>query len=220
MKEFEERQRELFRAHLRVNVAEFTRTHDATMNILGARKLTRRSDAQHIAQSLMIARQPAWAAISVNLHNQLKQLVKETAAHLGTKFAIVLPTDLDGEIDKPVMQMTLPQWLSSAEIMEHQRVTRALKTGFLMNGSAMDAFISAAPYSPSNSAVSAITVTSATATINRVAMRMFPLAGHQQYRLETSGDIRSPDIYKKTFPVTEEPRSPSFIGDRSYPVPA
>lgn len=220
MKDFEEHQRQLFRGHLRVNVAEFTRTHDSTISILGARTLRRRSDAQEIAQSLMSARSPAWAAISVNLHNQLKTLVRETASHLGTVHSVIVPESLESVIDDPILLMTLPQWLGSAEIMEHQRVTRALRNGFMMNGSALDTFLGASPYSPSNSSVSAITVTSATSVINRVAMRIFSLAGITQYKLETNGDIRTPDAYKQIYQVNDNPRAPMFIGDRSYPVPA
>ena len=124
MKDFEEKQRELFRSHLQTNIAEFSKTSESTMTILSTRKLTGRRDAQFITQSLSIARQPAWAAISVNLHNQLRQLVKETTAFLGTQHAVSVPVELASVVDEPVLGMTIPRWLASAELLEHQHMTR------------------------------------------------------------------------------------------------
>lgn len=220
MREFEERQREIFRAHLKTNVAEFSKTSSDTLTILSTRKLTGRSSAQHIAQSLMIARQPAWAAISVALHAQLKQLVRETAAHLGTKYAVIVPIDLRSTVDEPVMGTTLPRWFHGAELAEHQRVIKALRLGYGVNSNPLEAFTQAAPYSTSNSAVSAITVTSATAVMNRVALEIYRLANFKRYKLETNGPVKYHEAYEREYGVDESPQAPMFIGDRSYPVPS
>lgn len=219
MKDFEARQREIFKAHLKTNVAEFAKTSNDAMTILSTRKLTGRRDAQFIAQSLMSARQPAWAAISVNLHNQLKQLVRETAAHLGTKHSVHVPIDLRYLVDEPILGTPLPRWFNGAEVAEHQRVVKALKAGYGVNLSLLETFTQAAPYSTSNSAVSAITVTSATAVMNQVALEIFRLAGVKKYKLETSGEVKYHEPFELTYGTGEAPQAPLWIGDRSYPVP-
>lgn len=220
MKDFEERQRELFRSHTKTNMAEFSKTSNDTMTILSTRKLLGRRDAQYIAQSLMIARQPAWAAISVNLHNQLKQLAKETTSYLGTKYAVAMGIDTTTFVDDPVLGLTIPRWLGAAEMLEHQRVLRAMKDSFGLNGNPIEAFSRHAPYSLSNSSVAAVTVTSAASVMNRIALEVFKLADIKRYKLETNGDIRNPKAYELQYGTGESPRAPAFIGDRSYPVPA
>lgn len=219
MKDFEEAQRELFRSHLKTNIAAFSLTSDSTMTILSTRTLIGRLDASSIASSLALARAPAWASISTNLNNQLRTLSKQTAALLSTRHAVVTG-DLSHNIDRPILGRQLWAWLASAEVLEGQRVLKALRSGYGLNKKPLDAFKDAAPYSLSNSTVGAITVTSATAVMNQVALEIFRLAGIKQYKLETSGDIRDPAWYKRTYGVGEEPQAPLFIGDRSYPVPA
>lgn len=220
MKDFEERQRELFRAHLRTNIAAFSQTSAGTMTILSTRTLVGRLDASNVSRSLALARQPAWAAISANLHTQLQTLVRETGAHLGTQHAVLLPHGLRSAIDQPILGMTLPQWFAAAEVQEGLRVLKAMRSGYALSKKPLDAFTDAAPYSLSNSSIGAITVTAATSVMNRVALAIFSLAGIKSYRLETSGDIRDPRRYDKLYSVNEEPEAPMFIGDRSYPVPA
>lgn len=220
MKTFEERQRELFKSHLKTNIAAFSTTSDAVMTILSTKKLVGRLDAQQITQSIAIARQPAWATISINLHNQLAQLVKETAAHVGTQLAVIIPIELKSNIDQPILGMTLPQWLNSAETLERARVLKAMRSGFGLNATPLSAFMDHSPFSLSNSSISAVTVTSATAVMNRVALDIFRLAGIKRYKLETSGDVRDPKAYGREYGVDEQPFAPMFIGDRSYPVAA
>jgi hypothetical protein len=218
MKDFEEHQRELFRSHLKNNIAAFSLTSDASMTILSTRTLAGRLDAQQITQSLALVRQQAWSSISVNLHNQLSTLVRETAAHVGTQLAVMIPLDLRTEIDQPILGMTLPQWLASAETLERARVLKAMRSGFGVHATPLAAFTAAAPYALSNSSVSAITVTSASAVMNRVALEIYKLAGIKRYGLATSGDRRDPSAYQRDYSVDDPPQAPMFIGDRSYPV--
>jgi len=219
MKEFEERQRELFRSHLKTNIAAFASTSDATMTILSTKTLVGRLDATSIASSLSLARQPAWASISTNLNNQLKSLVKDTASFLGTQHGVVTG-DLRANIDMPILGRQLWAWLGSAEVLEGQRVLKAMRAGYGLNLKPLDTFKQHAPYSISNSAVGAITVTAATSVMNRVALEIFELAGIRRYKLETQGDVRVPKAYTLEYSTSEEPQAPMFIGDRSYPVPA
>lgn len=220
MKEFEERQRELFKGHIKTNIAVFTRTSDATMTILSTRKLTGRANVTGIAQSLAIARQPAWALISMNLHTQLLQLIRETSAHLGTQFGVMIPIDLRYIADKPVLGLTIPRWLDAAEMSEGHRVIKALKLGLSDNLTALDSITRNAPYSQTNSSISAATVTAAASVMNSVALEIYKLAGYKRYKLETSGEIKNPSAYELEYGVDEEPRAPAYIGDRSYPVPS
>lgn len=175
---------------------------------------------QMLTQSLGIARQPAWAAISTAMHLQLQQLVRETAAHVGTQLAVHIPIDLKYVIDQPILGLTLPRWLHNAELLEMQRTIRAMKSGLALGTTPMEAFTQNAPFSQSNSSVSAATVTAATAVLNRTALEIFKLAEIKRYTLATNGTVRDPMAYKLQYGVDEDPRAPMHVGDRSYPVPA
>ena len=218
MKEFEERQRELFKSHLRTNLSEFSKTSDATMSVLSTRKLAGRLDAQQIMHTLTITRAPAWAAISVNLHNQLGQLTRETAALIGTQLAVHIPIDLRYTIDEPLMGTTLPKWLHNAQLMESQRILKSMRAGHASNLTPLEAFLAQHPFTKTNSSISALTVTAATGVMNRVAIEIFKLAGLKRYRLETSGEVRDPEAYIREYSIEQGPQAPMFIGDRSYPV--
>ncbi len=220
MKDFEERQRILFRSHLRTNLAEFSKTSDAVMTILSTRSLVGRHAAQTLTQSLTNARKSAWAAISVNLHNQLTQLAKETVGYVGTQLGIPAPDNVTGNVDLPILGRTLPSWLASAEALETARVLKAMRRAYSLSQTALAGFQESAPYSMSNSTVSAITVTAATSVINRTALDLYRAAGVKQYRLETSGEIREPHNYQHNYGVDHDPVAPMWVGDRSYPVPA
>lgn len=218
MKDFEARQRELFKSHIRTNLSEFSKTSDSIMSVLSTRKLIGRLDAQQIMNTLTITRAPAWAAISINLHNQLSQLTREVAAHVGTQLAVMVPVDLRHAIDEPVLGTTVPQWLHHAQLAESQRILKSMRAGHAVNATPLEAFLAHHPFAKTNSTLSALTVTAATGVMNRVALEIFKLAGVKRFKLATNGDIREPKAYELEYGVESGPQAPMFIGDRSYPV--
>lgn len=216
MRDFEETQRILFRSHLQTNIAHFSSTHSDVMTILATRSLVSRLDSQQIANSVALVRERAWAAVSVSLHAQLGQLATELAGYLSTRLSTPVLDDLRDLVDTPTLGMTLPEWLASAEIMEKQRVLKAMRGGYALSLNALESFERARPFGVSHSTVSAITVTTATNLINRGTLAMLAKAGRREYRLVTRGDVRDPEVYRRKYPITEQV-SPAFIGDRGVP---
>jgi len=217
MRTFEEQQRALFRSHLQSNIGEFAKSHSDVMTILSTRPLISRLDSQSITNSVALVRERAWAAVSVNLHAQLGQLAKELAGYLGTRLGVTISSDLRDLVDQPVLDMTLPMWLNSAQALEKNRVLKAMRGGHALALNALESFERARPFGLSHSTVSAITVTAATGLINRATLLYLQQAGRRDYKLVTAGDVRDPEAYTRKYSVTASPVAPMFIGDRSVP---